>query len=118
MAYDVSDMKPAVLAFAAGSTHQSERCTKIAMKMKYKSEDTSEPGTYAEEPLVFFDIEVFPNLFLVNWKYSGKECKCVRMINPSPQDVGELMQKKLIGFNCRRYDNHILYARYLGKSIE
>ena len=118
MAYDVSDMKPAVLAFAAGSTHQSERCTKIAMKMKYKSEDTSEPGTYAEEPLVFFDIEVFPNLFLVNWKYPGKECKCVRMINPSPQDVGELMQKKLIGFNCRRYDNHILYARYLGKSVE
>ena len=118
MSYDISDMKPTILAFAAGSTHQSDRCTKIAMKMKYKSEAVSESDEYSEDAIVFFDIEVFPNLLLVNWKYAGPQCKCVRMINPSQQDISELLKKKLVGFNCRRYDNHILYARYLGKSIE
>ena len=40
------------------------------------------------------------------------------MINPKPEEVGELFQFRLVGFNCRRYDNHILYARYLGYTIE
>lgn len=88
------------------------------MKMKYKSEAVSESDECLEDAIVFFDIEVFPNLLLVNWKYAGPQCKCVRMINPSQQDIAELLKKKLVGFNCRRYDNHILYARYLGKSIE
>jgi hypothetical protein len=29
-----------------------------------------------------------------------------------------LLHMKLVGFNCRRYDNHILYARYIGKTLE
>lgn len=40
------------------------------------------------------------------------------MINPTPEEVGELFQFRLVGFNCRRYDNHILYARYLGYTNE
>ena len=40
------------------------------------------------------------------------------MINPNPKDVEEILRYRLIGFNNRRYDNHILYARYLGYSIE
>lgn len=118
LTYDISDMKPTILAFAGGSTHQSEKCTKLAMKMKYRSENASESGTYSDDKLVFFDVEVFPNLFLINWKYAGKDCKCIRMVNPSSADVWELMQKRLVGFNCRRYDNHMLYARWLGKTNE
>lgn len=66
------------------------------------------------ETPVFFDIEVFPNLLLVNWKEAGEGKGVVRMINPTASEVKELFKKKLIGFNCRRYDNHILYARFLG----
>jgi len=40
------------------------------------------------------------------------------MINPSPSDIEELLQFRLVGFNCRRYDNHIIYARLLGYSNE
>ena len=40
------------------------------------------------------------------------------MINPSPEEVGEFLKMKLIGFNNRRYDNHIIYARYLGYTNE
>ena len=64
---------------------------------------------------MFFDVEVFPNLVLVNWKFAGDD-QCQRMINPKPQEIEQLMKYKLVGFNCRRYDNHILYALYLGKS--
>ena len=70
--------------------------------------------TPIDETLVFFDIEVFPNLLLVNWKEAGEGKGVVRMINPTRAEIGELLNKKLVGFNCRRYDNHILYARYIG----
>lgn len=40
------------------------------------------------------------------------------MINPTPSDIEELMRFKLIGFNCRRYDNHIIYARLMGYTNE
>ena len=42
----------------------------------------------------------------------------VRMINPTPSEVEDLMQFNLIGFNCRKYDNHMLYARMIGYSNE
>ena len=40
------------------------------------------------------------------------------MINPSPSEIEELMRFRLVGFNCRRYDNHILYARLMGYTNE
>lgn len=76
---------------------------------------SNEPSN--EELPVFFDIEVFPNLLLVNWKEAGEGKGVVRMINPSSDEVRALFHKKLIGFNCRRYDNHILYARSIGRNI-
>ena len=76
---------------------------------------SSEPSD--EELPVFFDIEVFPNLLLVNWKEAGEGKGVVRMINPTMQEVKALFKKKLIGFNCRRYDNHVLYARAIGYDI-
>lgn len=115
--YDVTDLRPKILAFAVNSSHQSEYCVKLVNQMKFRSEDASKPDVEDEEtPIVFFDVEVFPNLFLVNWKYQGEENGCVRMINPSPQEIEKLLRFRLIGFNCRRYDNHILYARYIGYS--
>lgn len=114
MAYDVSDMKNAVYAFAAQSTNQSDYCIKLVGKMKFKSEEVGESIDDYEKPLVFYDCEVFPNLFLVNWKVQGEGKPIVRMINPKPQDIEELIKFRLIGFNCRRYDNHMLYACMMG----
>lgn len=113
--YDVSDMKPAVLSFAASSTHQADYCIKLVNKMQFKSEEPSLPvGSRPEDQIVFYDIEIFPNLFLVNWKYEGEGKPVVRMINPKPAEIEELINYKLVGFNCRRYDNHMLYARLMG----
>lgn len=115
--YDVTDMRPAILAFAASSTNQSDYCIKLVNKMKFKSDEPS-LNNEGEAPLIFYDVEVFPNLFLVNYKFEGKDKPIVRMINPKPQDIESLLHYRLVGFNCRRYDNHIMYARYMGYSNE
>ena len=116
--YDISDMKNEIYAFAAHSTNQSEYCIKLVKQMHFKSDEASSPIDSKNDTIVFYDIEVFPNLLLVNWKKQGEGNKIVRMINPSPSDIEELIQFRLVGFNCRRYDNHIIYARLLGYSNE
>lgn len=117
--YDVTDLRPRIMAFANNSHNQSAKCLSLVAKMKFKSDEPSE-GSFEpaddESDLVFYDVEVFPNLFLVNYKVRGPDKKVVRLINPIPQQMEELMKMKLVGFNCRRYDNHMIYACYLGYS--
>ena len=112
--YDLNDMKNAVFAFAAQSTHQADYCIKLVNKMQFKSEEASMGVKDSAAKLIFYDVEVFPNLFLVNWKIEGEDKPVVRMINPSPSEIEDLMRFNLVGFNCRRYDNHILYGRLMG----
>ena len=116
--YDISDMKNEIFAFAAHSTNQSDYCIKLVKQMHFKSDEASTPVDSNNKIILFYDIEVFPNLLLVNYKKQGEGNKVVRMINPSPSDIEELLQFRLVGFNCRRYDNHIIYARLLGYSNE
>lgn len=116
--YDVSDMKNAIFAFAAQSTHQADYCIKLVNKMQFKSDEASAGVRNDDAKLIFYDVEVFPNLFLVNWKIEGEDKPVVRMINPSPAEIEDLMRFRLVGFNCRRYDNHILYGRMIGYDNE
>lgn len=112
--YDVSDMRNAVLAFASNSTHQANYCIKMVNKMQFKSEEPDAGIESENTSLVFYDVEVFPNLLLVRWKIEGDGKKMVCMINPGPSEIEKLMHFRLVGFYCRRYDNHILYARLIG----
>ena len=117
--YNVDDMRNAILGFAASSTNQAETCLKIVSKMHFKSKDDIEapPTEDGKKPIVFFDCEVFPNLLLVNWKFAKQE-KVYRLVNPSPEEIENLTKYRLIGFNNRKYDNHILWGRMIGMSIE
>ncbi len=118
--YDVTDMEDALIEFAMGSTHNAVFCVNLVHQMKLKSEPIMpEPvEDIKDDRIVFFDCEVFPNLFLINWKFEGAENPVVRMINPTSDEVQMLTEHKLVGFNCRRYDNHILYARIIGENNE
>lgn len=117
--YDVTDMRNAILGFAANSSHQAEYCIKLVNKMHFKSDDISYSVDIGKEKeMVFYDIEVFPNLFLVCYKVAGEGKPVVRMINPSADDIEQFLKLKLVGFNCRRYDNHLLYARMMGYTNE
>lgn len=123
--YDVSDMRQAVLYFASNSTHNADYCMELVAKMHFTSEGAKEKAAVehkginfvTDSPIVFFDIEIFPNLCLVNWKISGDE-KVNRMINPTPKSIENLLQYRLIGYNNRRYDNHVLYAIMMGYNNE
>ena len=118
MHYDVTDMRPAILAFAMQSTNHASYCIDKVNRMKWKSDEPSEVEAVADEnkdSVIFFDIEVFPNLLVVCWKVEDSDTVNV-MINPKPYEIEELCQHKLVGFNNRKYDNHILYACMMGYS--
>lgn len=117
--YDVRDMRPAVQNFALSSSHNADYCLKCVSKMKFASAEPSEDkGEYGEAPIVFFDVEVYSNLFVVAFKRSGNNQKVYSLINPSPEIIEELCKNRLIGFNNRKYDNHILYAKMMGYTNE
>lgn len=99
--YDVSDLYNDIVAFAANSTNQADYCLKLIDKMHFKSDEPSESIDSKSDKLIFYDCEVFPNLFIVNWKLRGKENPVIRMINPTSSQIEELIGYKLIGFNCR-----------------
>lgn len=122
ISYNVEDMRSAVFAFGASSTHQSATCTAMIKDMKWKSEDVEsdilEEINTDTPPIVFFDVEVFPNLLLICYKLEGEQSPVLRMVNPSAEEVGKLIRFRLVGFNNRAYDNHILYARLMGYTNE
>lgn len=125
ISYDVSDMRTAMRDFAAGSTHQSSKCLEMVADMKFCSREYEEEVVdpkmlertvdYGEAPLVFWDVEVFVNCFILCYKFEDKP-EVIRLINPTPQQVKELFKFRLVGFNNLGYDNHICYARALGYS--
>jgi energy-coupling factor transporter ATP-binding protein EcfA2 len=120
LVYDVSDMQPKIMAFANNSTNQPLVSLKMVQRMKWKSEPLEDEATIdppTDDRVVIFDVEVYPNLFVVCWKYEN-DADVVRMINPTAQEVEQLFRLKLVGFYNRRYDNHIIYARYLGYDNE
>ena len=119
-------LRQKVFIFASNSSHQSEKCLRTFRDMKWESEETVDDKGFEQEgesgivgttfsknfdSIIFYDVEVFPNLFIVCWKIHGAD-NVVKMINPSPKDLDPLIGKKLVGFNNRNYDNHILYGRW------
>ena len=129
ISYDFSQLDNAIFSFAANSTHQKDYCLKVYsdLKLRWPEEvkndvvDIGNPSGAAvissfksEAPIVFFDVEVFPNVNIIVYKEIGKEKECVRLINPTPNDIEQLLKMRLVGFNNRSYDNHILWAIYIG----
>ncbi|UTN92060.1 DNA primase/polymerase [Arthrobacter phage Darby] len=135
VSYDVTDMRGKIMAFANNSSHQALYCLKKVQGMKFKAKDEIreavtnpshdgssfqkpvQPVSDPEDNLVIFDLEVFPNLFIISWSYVNSP-NVVRMVNPSAMEVGQLLKMNLVGFNNRRYDNHILYGAFLGFNNE
>lgn len=120
--FDVSDLKSTVVNFAFSSTNQAENCLRVVQEMRFKPDEeitpaTSMPPDPFDDRIVFFDVEVFPNLFVICWKFRGSDVM-MRMVNPTAEEVESLFAYRLVGFNNRRYDNHILYARYMNFSLE
>lgn len=115
ISYDVTDARNAVTSFAMSSTNQKDRCLKMVQQMRFMSEDKAEVAEEGNGRIAFYDVEVFPNLFVICYKFPGEEVVHF-WTNPSAKAVKSLLDLRLIGFNNRKYDNHIMYAASLGYS--
>lgn len=128
LSYNVFDLKQAIVVFGMGSSNQAANCMRAITKMHFYSDDQKEEvlgkpeetgdqnGMDDDSDLWFFDVEVYPNLFLLCYKKKGEGNPVHRLYNPTPGQLEEVLKKKLVGFNCRRYDNHICYGSYIGKT--
>lgn len=120
--YDVSDLKQDCVAFANGSTNQAVTCIKLLKDVHWKSDELPEGieivlDDGSEPPLCWYDIEIFPNLFIVCYKIEGTDT-IVTLINPTRADIEFLLKFRLVGFNNRKYDNHMIYGCWLGMTVE
>ena len=125
MKYDVHDLDNAIYSFAANSHHNSKECLNLFYQMDLrwpKEEEIAKPQAsdgYAQDaPIIILDCEVVRNLLLVVYKELGADKKCVRLYNPTIDQVSRLLEMKIVGHNVTGYDNHILYAALLGYSNE
>lgn len=120
--YDLRDMRQDILSFAASSTNQAKYCIGAVSKIKYHTIEQEDSDAiqksaakqiHENEDLWFYDVEVFSNLFIVAFKRYGDD-KVTKWINPTREQIASLVERPLVGFNNRRYDNHIIYAALLG----
>ena len=130
IAYDLSDLDNAIYSFAASSNHNADACIKKYFNMKLVWPEPPKmvatvddipdnlkvfiPAWEEDAPIVFCDVEVAKNLFLVCFKERGPGKKVIKLFNPKPVDLEPLFKMKLAGFNCLTYDAPIMYAHYIG----
>lgn len=141
MSYDVSDLEHDILLFAMQSSNNKDYCVQVVNQMKFMSKEfeyktreelgeTYGGGSFNKDsPMVFFDVEIYrptepgeldsdgkenPGLFLICWKIEGEGQDVHHLINPKPHEVEELFKLKLVGFNNRDYDNHMIFAASMG----
>ena len=106
-----------------------------------KEKEIDIEDTYVDDnaPIVIFDTEISPSYdqyleycaknkipvnpdipkdakahFLICWKFLGKDKSVQKMLDPKPDEVAKLFKYRLIGFNNRSYDNHMIWAKSQG----
>lgn len=114
--YDVEDLKPRLMALAMTSTNQAAESLKKIKAAPFQSAQKTEMED-AQGDIVLFDVEVFKNLFVVCWGYAESE-EVVQLVNPPRAAIADLLKTRLVGFNNRRYDNHILMKWLEGATNE
>lgn len=123
LSYDLSRMYGVLMNFAMSSHNSRDRAIDICHNLKLVSKDYLE----GKKPLIdasvdkekvgledirMFDWEVFPNYTCI--AYETAPWKATYIINPTSADIERIVKMKLGGFNCKSYDNNIMYARMMG----
>lgn len=134
--YDVSDLAGVIYDFGQESRHQKDNCAKMVAKMHFKSKHYENGGESIEsvvnrnfkmidnilsnKRVKIFDIESYPNLFVFCYGYVDDPDNIVGLVNPDGETIKKIFNDStsiIGGFNNRRYDNHICYARTLGYAV-
>lgn len=123
MQYNLTDLQDKVRDFALASTNQKVRCVNLVGRMHFESEPVAIPEVVVdppegedERPLIILDVEVYPNFNCIVWKKHHVDGE-VKIPFPKAWDVEQILKLyRMIGFNCREYDNHILHLMLMGKN--
>ena len=108
-------LERSIYNFASNSTNNKDKCLAMCRQMHFKSKEPIEAIDIVDDsPIFFFDLEVHPNRNLIVYKERGAGKPFNAIWNPSPALMSEIIKKKLIGHNCRRYDNHVMHCIMLG----
>lgn len=144
MNYDIRDLDEMISAFAMHSHNNSKECMDIYYSLDLVWPRVTETTTRdpmvsifdkqkeEDKPIIILDCEVIKNLTLVVYKElepdnipainkapKDRIKKCVRLYNPSPNTIAELLDRtRMVGHNVIKYDDYILYALILGKTPE
>lgn len=109
LTYDLSSYFEDLMEYAAASTNHSRELPEVVKRMPLVN-------GVVEAPIVFFDMEVFPNFNCLCWKIIG-ENTCNKERFPTANTILMLSRKyRLIGFNNKKYDNGIMYKILEGAS--
>lgn len=135
--YNIADMRKQLNSFAWSSHNSKPKTLAMFAKLHLCSKDREneefenfvddismetareaaaykrDGSPYDMDRIVFYDVEVFKNLFVICWKYLDDPV-VHSMINPTSEEVEQFAKLKLVGFNNRKYDNHILMGRIMG----
>ena len=135
--YNITDMFKRIQSFAWHSSNNAAKNVALLSKLKLMSKDNENRefenfvddiseesirdsakvnrvvNPTDDDRIVFFDVEVYKNLFVICWKYIDDPV-VHDMINPTSEEVEKFIQMKLVGFNNRKYDNHIMLGRVYG----
>lgn len=111
MVYDMTELYRPILDLAKHSTNQRDHCIKMVNSMKLKSEAPAEEVVDGEAPLIFYDLEIFKNLFMCGYMPDTDSEDVFILTNPSPEDLKKLFKYNLVDFNGIHYDRHLMYAR-------
>ena len=118
--YDVSDLKPDIYELCSNSTNHASECLRIFAQMHFTSkEDVLPPEVTekvgpAEAPIAIFDVESAPNHFLLEYSETDLDAPVIKKLDPTPEEVEYFLTAyRPVGFNNRRYDNHMLYGAWI-----
>lgn len=126
LTYNVSDMEQSITAFALSSTNQSTEAVRIASSLPYQNppvnptvfELPTAPTAHIEPTsMMFYDVEVFRNVFMFSYYKPATMSEPATLINPTQAELRAVVSDQaLVGFNNYRYDDFILYYALLGYS--
>lgn len=122
--FNIKDLEPAITTFALSSTNQSEAALKIALDLTYQNPPvqptvfempTAPTKRVADRDLMFYDVEVFRNVFMFSYYKQSTMNEPATLINPTQSELYDLVKgEALVGFNNYRYDDFILYYALIG----
>lgn len=126
LTFNIADLEPTITAFALTSTNQSKAAVDIALNLQYQNPiknptefdmPTAPTGHIADEDLMFYDVEVFKNVFMFSYYKQSTMTEPKTLINPTQDELFKVVNNEaLVGFNNYRYDDFILYYALLGYS--